>query len=209
MCQDTDRPAKPLLPAVDAAGQLREIAFALLLRDRRPIETSALAALIGIRPATIRGSVRALAEGGWLDVDDAGRIVGAAGLSLTTGPHGLTIGESPFRTWCAYDSLGITAALQADARVDTTCGVCGSPIRLTFRGGVPDRDAPELLWLAAGGADLRGSFCTPTVLLCGADHAGAWAVAHGGNGRVLELAEATRLGGAEWAGCADAMRRLA
>ena len=200
---------KPLLPAVDAAGQLREIAFALLLRDRRPIETSELAAVTGLRPEAVRDTVGTLAGDGWLDLDDAGRVAGAAGLSLATGPHRLTLDETPFRTWCAYDSLGIAAALQSDARVETTCGVCQAPIDLRFHGGVPERDGPERLWLANGGSDLRGSFCTPTVLLCSEEHGVAWADAQGRRGRLLHLTEAARLGGTDWAGCATAVRLLA
>lgn len=200
---------RPLLPAVDAAGQLREVAFALLLRDRRPIETSELAAVTGLRPDSIRDTVGTLAGAGWLDLDDAGNVAGAAGLSLATGPHGLTIDGTPFRTWCAYDSLGIAAALETDARVETTCAVCQAPIDLRFHGGVPERDGPERLWLADGGSDLRGSFCTPTVLLCGDEHAATWAKAHGGHGRRLDLTEAARLGGTDWAGCATAARLLA
>jgi predicted transcriptional regulator len=200
---------KPLLPAVDAAGQLREVAFALVLRDRRPIEISELAAVTGLRQEAIRDAVGTLSGAGWLDLDDAGRVTGAAGLSLATGPHGLTIDETPFRTWCAYDSLGIAAALQTDARVETTCAVCQAPIDLRFQGGVPERVGPERLWLADGGADLRGSFCTPTVLLCGDEHAVAWAEAQGGQGRLLDLTEAARRGGTDWAECANAARLLA
>ena len=200
---------KPLLPAVDAAGQLREVAFALLLRDRRPIETSALAAVTGRRPEVVRDAVGTLAGGGWLDLDDAGQVVGAAGLSLSIGPHRLVIDETPFRTWCAFDSLGIAAALETDARVETSCGICQAPIDLTLHDGVPERSGPERLWLAEGGSDLRGSFCVPTVLLCGAEHADVWAQAHAGRGRLLDLAEGARLGGIEWAGCATAARRLA
>ena len=200
---------KPLLPAVDAAGQLREVAFALLLRDQRPIETSALAAVTGFRRDAIRGTVGTLAGAGWLDLDDAGRVAGAAGLSLATGPHRLTIDETAFRTWCAYDSLGIAAALETDARVETTCAVCQAPIELRFHGGVPERDGPERLWLADGGSDLRGSFCTPTVLLCGDEHAVAWADTQSGHGRLLDLTEAARLCATDWAGCATAARLLA
>jgi Alkylmercury lyase len=200
---------KPLLPAVDAAGQLREVAFALLLRDRRPIETSELAAVTGLRPDAIRDAVGTLAGAGWLDLDETGRVAGAAGLSLATGPHRLTIDETPFRTWCAYDSLGIAAALEIEARIETSCAVCQALIDLRVHGGVPEREGPERLWLAAGGSDLRGSFCTPTVLLCGDEHALAWAEAQGGQGRLLDLTEAARLGRADWAGCATAARRLA
>lgn len=200
---------KPLLPAVDAAGQLREVAFALLLRDRRPIETSVLAAVTGLRPEAIRDTVATLAGAGWLDLDDGGRVAGAAGLSLATGPHGLTVDGTPFRTWCAYDSLGIAAALETDSRVETTCAVCQAPINLRVHGGIPERGGPERLWLADGGADLRGSFCTPTVLLCGDEHGAAWAGAQGGQGRLLDLIEAARLGATDWAGCATAARQLA
>jgi hypothetical protein len=199
---------KPLLPAVDTAGQLREAGFALLLRDRHPVEVADLADAIGINPASAEAAVTALAHAGWLDLDDSGRVVGAAGLSLATGPHRLTVGAASFRTWCAYDSLGIAAALTADAHIETTCGQCGTPITLAFRGGVPERAGPERLWLAEGGADLRGSFCTPTVLLCGEEHGAAWAEAQDGRGRLLDLAEGARLGAVDWAGCANVAKRL-
>ena len=204
-----DATGEPLLPAIDAAGQLRETAFALLLRDRQPIDTADLATATG-RPAdSVRDSLIALGRSGWLDLDETGRVAGAAGLSLVTGPHRLTIGGAQFRTWCAYDALGISAALEEDSRVETTCGVCGTLISVPFSGGLAERDGPEQLWLADGGGDLRGSFCTPTVLLCSPAHASAWAQAQGQRGRLLDLTEAARLGGAEWAGCAAAVRQLA
>jgi len=199
---------KPFPPAIDAAGLLREAGFALLFRDRRPVDMADLAAATGLEIEAARSAVSTLVEAGWLDVDGSGHVTGAAGLSLATGPHGLTLGEAAFRTWCAYDSLGIAAALRADALVETACGHCGAPISLGFRNGAPERDGPERLWLAEGGADLRGSFCTPTVLLCGEEHGFAWAKAQGGRGRLLDLSEGSVLGGADWAGCADAARRL-
>jgi hypothetical protein len=200
--------SKPLLPAIDAARRLRETAFALLLRDRSPLELTDLARLTGLRSEAVGDVVATLAGAGWLDLDDAGRVIGAAGLSLATGPHGLTLGGSPFRTWCAYDALGIAAALEADALVETVCGQCRKPIRIEFQDGVPDRADPERLWLADGGDDLRGSFCTPTVLLCGEAHGVLWAESHAGRGRLLDLADGARQGGSEWAGCAEATRRL-
>jgi hypothetical protein len=152
-----------------------------------------------------------VAAGGSLRVrvSAVGEGTGAAGLSLATGPHALTLGAAPFRRWCAYDALGIAAALGVDALVETACGQCGAPIRVEFQGGVPDRADPERLWLADGGDDLRGSFCTPTVLLCGDAHGAVWAEREAGRGRLLDLAEGARLGGSEWAGCAEARRKLA
>lgn len=199
---------RPTLPALDAAGLLREAGFALLLRDRQPVEVADLAAAIGIDAAVASSAVTTLAQAGWLDLDGSGRVVGAAGLSLATGPHYLTLRAGSFRTWCAYDSLGIAAALAADAQIETTCGQCGASINLAFHDGVPERIGPERLWLAEGGADLRGSFCTPTVLLCGDEHGAAWAEGQGGRGVLLDLAEGARRGSADWAGCAAASRRL-
>lgn len=200
---------KPLLPSIDVAGQLREAAFALLLRERRPISLDELARVTGAGSAAIRAAAATLGEAGWLDRDDEGRVTGAAGLSLATGPHALRLADAPFRTWCAYDALGISAALGGDAIVETACGRCGAPIGLAFTAGVPERTGPERLWLADGGGDLRGSFCTPTILLCGEAHGAAWAEAQGGRGRQLDLGEGCRLGGDEWAGCAAMARRLA
>lgn len=199
---------KPLLPAVDAAGLLREAGFALLFRGRRPVDVAELAAAMGIDIKAAGGAVTTLAQAGWLDLDGAGRVIGAAGLSLVTGPHSLTLGAASFRTWCAYDALGIAAALSADGHAETTCGHCQAPISLAFLRGTPDRAGPERLWLAEGGSDLRGSFCTPTVLLCGEEHGLGWAEAQGGHGQLLDLVEGARRGGADWAGCADAARRL-
>jgi hypothetical protein len=202
---------KPLLPAIDAAGQLREAAFALVLHHRRPIEIAELAGASGLSPQTALRIVDTLARAGWLDLDEQGRVNGAAGLTLADGPHDLQVGDASFRTWCAYDALGIPAALGASGEIATSCGHCGAPIGLALHAGVPARRGPELMWLAEGGdgADLRGSFCTPTVLLCGPAHGAAWAEAHRGQGQLLDLAEAARRGGGDWAGCASAAERLA
>jgi hypothetical protein len=57
------------------------------------------------------------------------------------------------RSWyanCAWDALGIPAALHADGDVESACADCGEPVRLTVRDG-------ELV----GGADLLVHFVVP------------------------------------------------
>lgn len=59
--------------------------------------------------------------------------------------------ETPFRVYakdktyfanCAWDSLGIPAALHADAEIEAVCAQSGEPIRLSIRGGqASDADA--------------------------------------------------------------------
>jgi len=200
---------KSLLPSSVEARKLREVSFALLLRDRQPLEIAALASALGFDQAVTATAVADLAAVGWLDLDSQGCVIGAAGLSLSHGPHRLQLAEQSFQTWCAYDSLGIAAALSSDAVLETACGQCGVLIKLAFAAGQPERNGPELLWLATGGSDLRSSFCTPTVLLCGPEHGAAWAQNQADRGQLLDLHSAAQSGAADWASCAQAARRLA
>jgi hypothetical protein len=196
---------RPGLPAADVHERIREAAFALLLSERRPIAPDEVAAVTGAESTSLAAMLDQLAGAGWIDRDDEGRVTGSAGLSLTTGPHRIAIDGTEFRTWCAYDSIGIAAALGADAEIRTACAVCGREIALDTVAGKPPADRPERLWLAAGGADLRGDFCDPTVLLCTPEHAAIWAERQGDRGRSVDLAEAARLGAEGWASCAAAV----
>jgi hypothetical protein len=192
----------PVLPAAELHSRIREAAFALLLTHHRAISTDELATLAGAPASTLTDLLDELVAAGWIDRDAEGRVTGSAGLSLTTGPHRLAIDGAAFRTWCAYDSIGIAAALAADARIETECGVCGRTIQIRTDAGQPAADRPERLWLATGGSSLRGDFCDPTVLLCSSDHAAVWAERQQGRGRAVDLVEAATLGAEGWASCA-------
>jgi hypothetical protein len=206
MTDSTDR--RSGLPAADLHERIREAAFALLLTERKPVAAAEIASATGVSAGTLPAMLDQLARAGWIDRDEEGRVTGSAGLSLTSGAHRIAIDGSEFRTWCAYDSIGIAAALGADAAIRTECAVCDAEIALDTHGGQPPAARPEVLWLAAGGTDLRGDFCDPTVLLCSPDHAAAWAERQGGRGRAVDLAEATRLGAESWASCAAAALAL-
>jgi alkylmercury lyase-like protein len=39
---------------------------------------------------------------------------------------------------CAWDAIGVCAALHADGRIETSCPDCGEPIALTVHDGQPD-----------------------------------------------------------------------
>ncbi len=199
---------RPDLPAADLHERIREAAFALLLTEQRAIAADEIAAATGAPTSALPAMLDQLGGAGWVDRDADGRVTGSAGLSLTTGPHRVTIDGTEFRTWCAYDSIGIAAALGADAEIRTKCAVCGREIALDTHAGQPPADRPEGLWLASGGADLRGDFCDPTVLLCSPEHSSVWAERQDNRGRAIELAEAARLGAEGWASCASTAVRL-
>ncbi|MGH9268222.1 MAG: organomercurial lyase, partial [Acidimicrobiales bacterium] len=146
--------------------QVRHTAFALLVRDGRPVSVERLAAAHPgelPRPALNEALDRLVADG-HLDRDPSGAVVGAGGLTLGDAPHRLLLRGRDYRTWCAYDAIGIPAALGEEGAISTRCGVCGRAIAIRVP-IEPDVERPERLWLAAGGTDLRAEFCTPTVLL--------------------------------------------
>jgi len=206
MSDDFDR--QPTLVAADLHARVRETAFALLMTGHRPVPPDEVGAVAGIPRADLIPLLDELAAAGWIDRDPDGHVTGSGGLSLTDGPHQLLIGDAAFRNWCAYDSLGIAAATQADATIRTTCPVCGAAIEVRTIGGEPPSHDPARLWLADGGNDLRADFCAPTVLLCSADHAGLWAERQGGRGRAVDLTDGARLGREAWADCARAVARV-
>ena len=209
MTLDPDR--RPALPASDLHERVRETAFALLLTGREPIDTSELGTATGASIATLEAILDELASAGWIDRDqgcEGGRVTGSAGLSLTIGPHRLTMDGATYRTWCAYDAIGIPAALHADAIVETDCAVRGRPITLEMSRGQPAARRSERLWLAAGGSSLRGDFCDPTVLLCSPDHADTWSHRQHGQGRAVNLVEGADLGAQAWASCAEAVTTI-
>ena len=189
---------------------VRRTAFGLLVRDAEPIPPSRLAAALAdpVDPTQLDDALARLAAAGLIDREPSGAVIGAGGLTLGDGPHRLLLGERDYRTWCAYDAIGIGAAIGGPGGISTRCAVCHRPIALAL----PLTDAadrPERLWLAAGGANMREDFCAPTVLLCSPEHADAWAAQHDGRGRILALRSAWRLGAGAWAGYAAEATRLA
>jgi hypothetical protein len=199
---------RPILVGADLHARIREVAFALILIEQRPLAPDEIGHLVGMTGSAISPFLDELQAIGWIDRDDAGRVTGSGGLSLSHGPHELRIGGATFHNWCAYDSLGIAAALATDATIRTACAVCGSDIVVVTADGRPPGGRPERLWLADGGGDLRSDFCALTVLLCAEAHARAWARQQGGRGRIVDLTEAAELGAAGWAGCATTVATL-
>lgn len=195
-----------MIPLADMDELVRRAAFAQLLRTREPVDLHVLAALTGLTSQAVDTAVDRMGEVGWLDRDADGRITGSAGLSLTTGPHRLSLSYGDFQTWCAYDSLGIAGALRGNATVETTCAVCGRPIVVEVMNASADKGRPERLWLAERGEDLRTGFCAPTVLLCSPEHADEWADRNAHRGQALRLDEAVQMGAAAWAPTAAALR---
>ncbi len=64
--------------------------------------------------------------------DQAGLVVGIAGLSQSQHPHRFTVDGTRLATWCAWDSLFLPVILQQIALVSSRCPSTGETIRLTI-----------------------------------------------------------------------------
>ena len=72
-----------------------------------------------------------LIEEGRIVLDDAGEwVVAAAGLSTVPTKHEMWIAGRRFYASCAFDTVGIPAALEAPAQVRSACGFCNEVIEL-------------------------------------------------------------------------------
>jgi hypothetical protein len=104
----------------DVAFELAAAGFGALWDGRavRPEE------LVPGRAARVRRTALELAGRGRAELDDDGRLVGIHGLTLRPTQHAFVHAERTHWTWCAFDSVGIPAALGVDAEARTTCPAC-------------------------------------------------------------------------------------
>ena len=133
-----------------------------------------------------------------------GRVDGIAGLTTRPTKHTLTIDGHERHTWCAFDAVGIPAALGLDAIVATPCGYCSEPIDLRFQAG---RTGPAESWgwlpaLDRCSNQLIDEFCSAADLFCSRGHLDQWHSAAGSPaGEPHALAELVEIGRAVWDHC--------
>jgi alkylmercury lyase len=158
---------------------------------RRPSE------LVDGDPHLVAETVAELVRRGRCQVDNEGRLVGVHGVTLLPTRHRIIHGGGERHTWCAFDAVGIPAALDIDARAVTTCLTCGDDITIDITRGAAD-DADVRLWLPPlGGEHLMESFCAAADLYCSLQHLEHQ---HGdAAGEVLDLGAVLELGRETWA----------
>lgn len=182
----------------DAARELAVRGFEAVWagRARDPVE------LLGRDPSVVAEVVDALVTRGRCEVDGDGRLVGIHGLTLRSTRHAFEHASTAHSTWCAFDSIGIPAALQIDAVAVTDCPACRSMIRLELRDGEPVQFDELALWLPdASGDHLMKSFCAAADLYCSRSHLEQ--CVGSADGEVADLARVLELGRATWADVAE------
>lgn len=191
-----------------AAGAVLGVAFNMLRTDTKPT-IAELADAAGLSENETVGLLDSMANVGLIELD-AGRVVGAGGLTTRTTRHALELDGVALHTWCAIDVFGIPAELGSDAHATSTCSWCDAPQRIVFARGEPHPDRAELqVWLPRlACSNVRGEFCTQANLFCNDEHLLAWRAQAGHPaGEALGIADTTALGRATFSKYATPPRR--
>ncbi len=178
----------------DLAHALAVAGFAALWNHRRLTPSELLPA----EPAAATECARSLNTHGRAEIDPEGHLIGIHGLTMRSTRHHIDH-HGRHHTWCAFDSIGIPAALGIDATAHTDCPTCGEPLTIEFRRGAPVTDSP-VLWLpAAPTHNLLVEFCAAADLYCSIDHLNQRGDTRARRGRVSNLSDAAALGARTWA----------
>lgn len=191
-----------ITPSDTLAEQVRGAAFRRLLRTSAPATSAQLADDLHEPEHDLRSAIEDLTAQGWLRLDSDGGITGSAGLSIHPDRHQINLDGSTFWTWCAYDILGIYAALGATGHARSTSPSNGRPLEIAFRDGQPE---PSTLVLFLPDDDYTAcctsmyeQWCPNSNLFHTTDDATSWATDHGVTGTVLTLPDAAELAAARW-----------
>ncbi|HEY3140398.1 MAG TPA: organomercurial lyase [Acidimicrobiales bacterium] len=133
-----------------------------------------------------------------------GRVAGIHGLSTGPTPHHIAHEGRVIHTWCAFDAIGIPAALGLDAHAITTCPTCGRQLDVTFTNGEPTAEPDLRLWLPSSQCDhLLNDLCAHANLDCNTHHLTANHTRP--TGSALTVTQAATFGRSTWHQAATAL----
>jgi alkylmercury lyase len=196
----SDPPTGLLTRASDDASAVRRAAFARL-RGGAAVTSSELAADTRLSARAIEAALAELVASGWANVNESGHVVAVGGLSVQPAAHELFMDGLDFWTWCAFDAVGIPAALRVDAIAGTHCGQCAEPIGIAISRGTPQRAGSIVGWLPGRQCEnVQHDFCRQANLFCNDAHLAEWRAAAGdAPGRMAGLIELAAHGRDVWA----------
>lgn len=140
-----------------------------------------------------------LAARGRAEIDESGRLVGIHGLTLRSTRHRFDHAGRSHHTWCAFDSIGIPAALALDATAHTDCPTCGQPLTVEIDAGLPTGSGFALWLPSMSGDHLMAEFCAGANLYCSVEHLHQRIDTNLAPGTVTYLAKAAAIGAETWA----------
>jgi alkylmercury lyase len=181
----------------EATLAVRRAAFRRLLSGR-PALIQTVTDEVGLSTDVAREAADLVVSVGMAEVDD-GTIVGMDGLTTRRTRHGLVLDDVELWTWCAYDFVGIAAAVEADAVGRTQCGACGRPIEVVIHEGQPE-ESTVVGWLPDEScANVMADFCPGALLFCSRAHLDEWrARGRSGSGEALNVESLAERGRVFW-----------
>ena len=160
--------------------------------------------LVHADPVSLAQVIAELVARGRCQLANDGRLIGIHGLTLQSTRHGFLHGAHVHHTWCAFDAVGIPAALGIDAIATTDCPTCGRPLRIELTAGAPADTNGFALWLPATTGDhLINSFCANADIYCSLEHLHERIDTAITPGEIADLIQATTLGRGTWAAIAN------
>lgn len=197
-------PTVELLAGVsEDAARVRRAAFSHL-RGGRPVPLATLTEATGLAPEALDAALTELVAAGTVTLADD-EVVAAAGLSVVPAAHRVRLDGVDLWTWCAFDAIGIPAALGLDALASTRCPVCAAVLEIALPQGEPPADSPLLGWLPDRRcSNVQADFCPEANLFCSRDHLDQWRVeANDPAGWAYPLAGLAACGAEVWAEMRD------
>jgi alkylmercury lyase len=185
------------LNLVDHDDKVAKAAFRLLLNDAAPIPMGTVAERIGVDQALVTQVLDRLRLVGRAETD-GDRLLGVYGLTLNPTQHRLTLRGSTFFTWCAFDIVGIPAALGESAEIASECANCRAAVSFAMTDGEPPLLPLFVSWLSERCDSIRDQFCPAVNFYCDRTHYQA-ALDHGqAPDSALSLERAAEMGRDNW-----------
>ncbi|KAI7975929.1 hypothetical protein EIK77_002489 [Talaromyces pinophilus] len=168
--------------------QIRAAAFRSLVNTGQRVAVDALAAIIKVESGTIRDRVEKIHQGGHLQLDSEGFIVGAVGLSISPTRHEISIDGRRFCTWCALDVLGVFGALNASGFVKSSEPSSNNAITVEFVKGIPiNPDVVVFLADLSTDTSVRCDWCPKVNFFSSRSSAESWVQANAANGSIVSV----------------------
>jgi alkylmercury lyase len=182
------------------AALVRRASFTRLRATAAPLDVASLAAECDLSLDEVEAALADLVGAGTISRDPAGEVIAAGGLSVVPARHRLRLDGEQFWTWCAFDGIGIPAALEVDAVVETRCPTCDRALQVHVEAGRPPADSPVVGWLPGGPCgNVQADFCPEANLFCDTSHLAAWRASGDHLGAIASLFELADIGKSTWA----------
>ena len=117
-----------IFPKFGREEQQIDLALYRLLARGKPVSEGQVAETLQIQNASVENYLKRITS---VQRNDEGEIVGFRGLTVSSTSHRLEVEGKTLYTWCALDTLFIPQLLGKTTRVESTCPVTRSKIRLT------------------------------------------------------------------------------